>query len=298
MHFGGFKYNNPPPKRRTNKVKENNIWTKIDKNYIKTAIQSLNIKGEIVCIHSSLKSFGYVDGGAKSIIDAFLEEDCTILVFACTDDYAVPPAPGQKPNRNGWDYENFTGDTCGCNKIFTIDSNDITKEDMGVIPYEIVNMPCRKRGYNPLNSFVAIGKDADILVRGQSAENVWAPLHELYERCGYILLMGVDLNNATLIHYAEQVAGRNPFIRWANNFQGVVMPVAVGSCSNGFNNFSELLKPIETNITVGKSYWRCFSAKDMLDICVNAIRRNPEITHCQNPNCGRCNDAILGGPIS
>lgn len=279
-------------------MKENNNPNKIDKNSIKAAIQSLNIQGEIVCIHSSLKSFGcHVDGGAKAIIDAFLEEDCTVLVLACTDDYRIPPVEGLMPDRNGWDYKNFAGSTIGCDKIFTIDSNNITKEDMGIIPYTLVNMPSRKRGYNPLSSFAAVGKYADELVRGQSAEDVWAPLRKLYEHRGYVLLMGVNLDKATIIHYAEQVAGRKPFIRWANNLKGEPSAVSVGGCSDGFNNLADVLKPIERNVTVGNSYWRCFPAKDMVDICANAIKITPEITHCQNPNCGRCNDAILGGPM-
>lgn len=28
-----------------------------------------------------------------------------------------------------------------------------------------------------------------------------------------------------------------------------------------------------------------------------AIRADPQITHCGNPDCERCNDALLGGPF-
>ncbi len=270
----------------------------VDKNTILEAINKLGIGGESICIHSSLKSFGYVENGAETVVQAFLDAECTILIPAFCDMFEVFPPKNLCPERNGaGDYSYFENQKYDDNKIFTIDCNDITKEDMGAIPYTVVNMPNRKRGYNPLNSFAAVGKYANELVQEQSAENVWAPLQKLCEYRGYVLLMGVNLDNATIIHYAEQVAGREPFIRWANNLKGEPSTISVGSCSNGFNNFADILKPIEMNTTVENSYWRCFPAKDMVEICASAIRKNPEITHCRNPKCERCNDAILGGPI-
>lgn len=267
-------------------------------NTIKEAINILGINDKPVCIHSSLKSFGYVDGGAETIIQAFLDAGCTILVPAFSDMFEVFPPQNLRPERNGVsDYSYFENKKYGIPKIFTTDCKDITKEDMGIIPHTIVNMTCRKRGYNPLNSFVSVGKYADALVKNQSAENVYAPLTELCNQNGFILLIGVNLDNATILHYAEQIAGRKPFIRWANDLRGETIVVSAGGCSNGFNNFSDILKPFEKVITVGKSYWRCFPADGMVNICSKAIITTPYITHCNNPNCERCNDAILGGPI-
>jgi len=269
----------------------------VDKKIIQKAIQKLNLQGKIICIHSSLKSFGHVENGPRTIIDTFIEENCTILVPSFTDNYAVPPIAGLKPTRNGWDYDKFAWHTYGYDRIFNTDSTHITKENMGIIPYEIVKMSNRKRGNNPLSSFTAIGKYANALVCHQSPKNVWAPLEELYNLQGYVLLMGVNLDHATIIHYAEQLAGRNPFIRWANDSLGNTIPVSVGSCSKGFDSLSEILKPIESNITVGRSYWRCFPTVDMVNTCVSAILASPQITHCSNPDCDLCNDAISGGPI-
>lgn len=48
---------------------------------------------------------------------------------------------------------------------------------------------------------------------------------------------------------------------------------------------------------VGKSLWRCFRARDMADICSRLIIENPQITHCGDLACERCNDAVLGGPV-
>ena len=264
-----------------------------------SAIQALGLQDKCVEIHSSFKSFGcQVDGGAQTVIDSFLDENCTVLVFAGSYMYEVYPPPDLRPLRNGaGDYSYFTDRAYDAPKTFTTTGNDISRDDMGLIPYTLVNMPSRKRGYNPLNSFAAVGTLADQLVREQSATDVFAPLRKLYELDGAVVLMGVGLNNATIIHYAEQLAGRAPFVRWANNPQGKPAICNTGSCSNGFNRLADSLKETEKNITVGNSLWRCFPARAMVDACVDAIKSNPEVTHCANPHCDRCHDAVLGGPI-
>ena len=168
---------------------------------------------------------------------------------------------------------------------------------MGLIPFTLVNMPMRKRGYHPLTSMAAVGNFAAELVSGQSAEDVWSPFERLCERNGYVLLMGVHLYRATIIHYAEQSAGRDPFVRWANNQEGEPSICYTGGCSHGYENFTEILRPIEKSIFVGNSLWRCFPAKEMVDLCVQAMRETPSISHCADPNCDRCTDSVLGGPI-
>lgn len=264
---------------------------------ILNAIEVLKLEGSLVCIHASLKSFGYVDGGAAAIIRSFLDKGCTILTPGFTYDYSITPSKDDRPQRNAWDYDKFLGDTSGCDKIFSVNNNDISIEDLGVIPYEILQMPERKRGYNPIDSFTSLGSKAVELISEQSASDVWAPLRKLYTEGGFVVLMGVSLTSMTAIHYAEQKAGRIPFIRWANGLDGLPIQVSIGSCSNGFDKLAPVLKPIEKDIYVGNSLWRVFPMKEAIDLCVAAIKKNPMITHCDNPDCERCNDAVQGGPI-
>jgi len=270
----------------------------ITKNTIHHAIQAVGVRNNCVCIHSSLKSFGsQIDGGAEAIISAFIDDKCTVMVPSFDDDCEIYPPKHLRPKQNATsDFTYFENKRYGT-KVFTVDSNDITTEDMGILPYTLVNMANRKRGNNPLNSMSAIGDYANELVNDQSAIDVWAPFRKLCDLNGYVLLIGVHLHRATIIHYAEQMAGRVPFVRWANNQDGIPSICNTGGCSHGFENFTRLLTPIEKSITVGNSLWRCFPAKEMVDICVKTIQDDPNITRCQNPNCGRCNDAILGGPV-
>lgn len=271
----------------------------INKDDIASAIRMLRLQDKCICMHSSVKSFGcQVEGGAVAIINAFLDESCTILVPAFTYMNKVRPPLNLRPARNGSDYAYLD-----CQKeykfpvTFSTNSNNISAEDMGLLPYTLLRMPSRSRGYNPLNSFAAIGPRSEELVSGQTATDVYAPFRTLCELGGYVLLMGVGLDRATIIHYAEQVAGRRPFVRWANNSHGEPDVCCTGSCSEGFENFTEMLVPIERDIMVAASRWRCFPAREMVDICAKAMRGNPMISHCGDPNCARCNDAIAGGPV-
>ena len=271
----------------------------ISNNDFKNAIYELNIQNHCVCIHSSLKSYGcHIEGGAQTIITAFLQENCTVMVPAFDDECEIYPPLHLRPLRNGTsDFSYFESKQYGTPKIFTVNSNDLTTEDMGLISYTLLKMTNRRRGNNPLNSMAAVGSLANELVSGQSAQDVWAPFQKLYDLDGVVLLMGVDLHRATIIHFAEQLAGRTQFIRWANDSDGYPAICRTGGCSHGYGNFAALLKPIEKNLIVGNSLWKCFHAREMVDICVKAIQENKNITHCHNPNCERCNDAILGGPF-
>ena len=158
-------------------------------------------------------------------------------------------------------------------------------------------MPQRTRGNHPLCSFTAIGPLERELVLGQRPLDVCAPLKELAKFNGSIILMGVGLDVMTLIHLAERMSGRNLFRRWANGPDGQPMEVEVGGCSDGFGNLEQFLSPLARTTKVGQSTWRIFPANATLETAERAIRKDPWLTHCSNPRCGRCRDAVAGGPI-
>ena len=264
------------------------------------AIRALGLQNKCVEVHSSFKSFGnHVEGGADAVIDAFTQEGATFLIFAYTTaHYAVYPPKHLRPRQNAvGDYSQFDKTEFPAPRIYTTDSTDITRDELGLIPYTVVHRPDRIRSASPLNSFAAIGTQANELTRTQTAIDVFAPLRRLCELDGYVLLMGVDLTRATIIHFAEQIAGRAPFVRWAKNAQGETEICHIGSWSSGFNRLADKLASIEKRVTVGDSLWRCFPAQKMVNICAAAIAETPEITHCSTSDCARCNDAILGGPV-
>ena len=272
--------------------------TEISKSEIVNAINTLGISGADVCIHSSMRSFGApIKNGLKTLTDAFMERFCTIMVPTFSDIYEVRPTKQFMPEQNGaGDYSFFLEQSYAEIKPFDVNSKEISAGDMGAFPKFVLETEGSVRGNNPLNSFTALGANAKRLVARQSFKDVYAPLKQLCADDGYVLLMGVGLDKATIIHYAEQVAGRTPFVRWAYDENRKVVPVSAGSCSEGFRNLDGILDIYARKITVGSSRWVCYKAQEFVDVCSRAIRNMPNFTHCDDKECDRCNDAIKGGP--
>ncbi len=264
---------------------------------VRGAIRKLGLSCQPVCLHSSLRSIGHVEGGADAVIEAFLLEDCTMLVPTFSYDFQVPPPEDLRPKRNAWDYDWIPGLTKGIDRVYTPATNDISREEMGAIPAAVLARPNRVRGNHPICSFAAIGKFAGQLVHDQTPMDVFSPLRVLCELGGLAVLIGVDLDRMTLLHAAEELAGRNPFVRWANDSEGRPIAAAMGGCSDGFLGLSTSLSSLAQTCTVGRSRWTVYPARGSMNAAEKAIRETPEITDCGNPNCDRCRDAILGGPV-
>ena len=267
----------------------------LGKQTIRDHVRFLNLSGQALCIHSSLRSFGRVDGGARTVVDALLEEGCTVLVPTFTE-YGVPPPPQRRPARNGWDYDNFTQVWEGIDKVYTPATNELDQAGMGAIPAVVVQMPGRIRGNHPLCSFTAVRPLAHALIAAQAPLDVNAPLAALAAVGGFVVLMGVGLDTMTLLHLAEQHAGRTLFRRWANGPDRETLEVETGGCSDGFDKLEPFLAPVMQEATVGNSQWRIFPAQRTLALAAETIRRTPMITHCGKSPC-RCDDAVLGGPL-
>jgi aminoglycoside 3-N-acetyltransferase len=263
---------------------------------IRAAMRELGLAGLPLEVHSSLSSFGRVDGGAATVVDALLAEGCTVVVptFTRSPSYLVDPPEAMRPERNGIDYDALDGRAGGEDRIFTPETNDVSST-MGAIPAEVLARPERVRGSNPLCSFAALGPLAR-RVREQRPLDVYAPLRILAAKGGWALLIGVDLRSLTLLHLAEEKAGRRLFRRWANGPDGKPMEVEVGSCSQGFLNFEPILAPLARETRVGESRWVVYPARELLVLAADAIRENPGITHCGDADCLRCRDAVAGGP--
>jgi aminoglycoside N3'-acetyltransferase len=263
---------------------------------IRGGIRELGLTGLPVCLHSSLSSFGRVEGGADGVIDAFLDEECTILVPTFSDGFFLAPVPGMRPERNGLDYDD-PRDARGAGRVYTQATDEIDPA-MGAIPAAVVQRPDRARGNHPTDSFTALGPAAASLVDVQRPLDVYAPLRILGARGGFVLLIGVDLDRLTLLHLAEEKAGRKLFRRWANGPDGRPMEVEGGGCSDGFDALEQVLAPLARETRVGESAWRAFPAKSAAEAAATAIRESPELTRCKDPSCLRCADAIAGGPKS
>ena len=261
---------------------------------VSETIEALGLTGKPVCIHSSLRSFNC---RIENILDHFLSCGVTVMVPTFSDMYEAPPVPELMPEQNGaGDHSYFFEKEYTDIGPYHVDSNALSVEDMGRFPQLVLEHPERVRGNNSLNSFAAVGPLGKSLVAGQTNEDVYAPLEALYAMDGFVLLMGTDLTTATAIHYAEKLAGRAPFVRWARGEKGTTLACRAGGCSEGFEKLADTLAPYEKQITVCGSLWRCYRIRQLVDACKAAFLADPYVTHCGDMECCRCNDAAKGGP--
>ena len=263
---------------------------------IATSASRAGLGGRPVLVHSSLRSFGWIDGGAEAVVSGLLDRGCTVLVPAFSSVFEEPPPRDQRPLRNGWDYDGYDGPDACMGRVYSTDSKEIDR-DMGAISASVLAMEEAVRGDHPRCSFAAVGPRARELIAGQAPLDVFAPIRQLGRSDGVIVMMGVGLERMTALHLAEQMAGREPFRRWANGPDGGPMQVAVGGCSRGFPRMDSMLASLERRTRVGRSVWRIYPAESLLEVASDAISSEPKVTHCRVSECNRCNDAVAGGPV-
>lgn len=268
---------------------------------LRGGIESLGLAGADVMIHVSLRSFGRVDGGPATLVDAFLDLGCTLLVPTMANEaFAIPAPPGDRPRRNAVDYDEKDASAArapwpGMSDVYDHTRNDVD-DWVGVVPAEVLRRPERVRCRWPAGALTAIGPNAAALIAAETTDDMFGPMRELARRGGTVVLMGVGLDRMTLLHLAEVEAGRRPFIYWARGADGAPVRSMGGACSDGFPRLDEVLAPIERVVTVGTSRWRAFDAADAVTSAAAAIRSDPEITRC-SASCRECDDAVAGGPL-
>lgn len=275
---------------------------------LENLIDDLDLIGNCLLFHASFRRLSSSGINPMGFIKAFLDKGDTVMVptFSWCK-YAIPPPSDQRPARNGWNYsvDHVEGKTP---EFIVWDMGDPTREiytprsdyvdwTMGVLPKSVLSIPGRIRGNHPLNSFTAAGPGAHDLISGQAPLDVYAPIRELANQDGVIVLIDTGLTSATAIHYSEQLAGRQSFRRWANDQSGNPMQVQVGGDSDGFECLSPFVHHLERKRSLGGSTWRTYPAAGFCDTIAEAIKKDPYITHCGGAGCETCNDAVKGGPI-
>jgi aminoglycoside 3-N-acetyltransferase len=163
---------------------------------IKAGLRKLGLKrGDILGVHSSLGSFGYVEGGADAVIDALLEvvgEEGTIVMPTHSTNLAeVKRTPEEIAIGVAWLY-----------KILRFDPKE-TPCTTGIIPETFRKRRGVRRSLHPVVSLAAAGpKAGEIIEAGR--EGALEGWEKLLEWDGYILLIGVGLEVCTAMHLAER----------------------------------------------------------------------------------------------
>ncbi len=154
------------------------------KNDIVAALRSAGIEdGDVLFVHSALRPFGYVEGGAPAVAEALIEAvgaqgtvaaPAFSFVHEIQDDPLIDPA------------------------------ND--PSEMGAISEALRLLPGAKRSAAYRHSISAVGKHADFLTNVDhklSPFQMESSFGRMYALDAKIVLMGVEYVNSTSHHFAE-----------------------------------------------------------------------------------------------
>jgi aminoglycoside 3-N-acetyltransferase len=258
-------------------------------------LQAAGLSGASVCIHASIKSLGPLTHGPETVIQSALLEEMTVLVPTQAWQYFSAP----KPTDRGDIELNAESDgsiplEMPSNQGFSTDSIMVGSA-MGILPRILLEKFPHTRGNHPLASFSVTGPRADFFTSTQAPDKPFAPIEQLIADKGKILLLGTNLTSVTALHYAEQLAGLSMLIRWALLSDGSVQECVVSGCSLGFENLSDLLRPIESTYLCGTSKWRIFDAEELVLSATKIFLEAPKIGTCDIHGCVRCETRNLLG---
>jgi aminoglycoside 3-N-acetyltransferase len=154
--------------------------------------------GDILLVHSSYKSFGGVERGPQTVIDALIEvlgESGTLIMPTFNFDFCKGEL---------WDVRK-------------------TPSHMGAMTDMVREHPDAKRVFHPIYSFAVLGKHADFLTlerykSSYGANSLFAKLRQLN---GKIMVIGLRYNDSmTFFHHVEEMEGVD--YRYMKEFTGFV----------------------------------------------------------------------------
>jgi len=240
------------------------------KEDIKAGLIGLGLKkGDIVGVHSSLSSFGHVESGADTVIDALLET-------VGEQGNAVMSTHSANLSEDKRTPEMIALGISWLFKILPYDP-DKTPVTTGIIPETFRKRKDVVRGLHPSLSIAASGPKAQVLSEG------W---HRLLELDGYILLIGVGLDRCTAMHLAEKrvqfpdrILKKITPPKWfveqypENEWEWDIGP---------YPDFAKLTQPciergIMKTVEVGEATLRLVKLRELIDLYVECLEGNSDL---------------------
>ncbi len=247
-------------------------------------------RSSALIVHSSLSSFGHVEGGGAAVCRALLDTCGTVLMPAFTwSRTALLPPPGlerplnaSKPSSSWGEFESSLAQAVPYSPTVPVD------RAIGIIPETLRLLFPRERSLHPLLSFIASGLHARKLVTAQRLDHFLGPVEALAALRGYVLLLGVGHERNTAIHLAEQQLGRVRFYRYAKAAPGVWMELPnVAGCSEGFGKIETRLDAYTREVRVGECHARLVPLDAVLTVARSMIEQDPAALLCED-ECDRC----------
>jgi len=159
--------------------------------------------GAVVLVHSSLKSIGFVEGGAQTVVDALIAS----IVEQRGGTLLLPT----------FSIDGTMHQTLASGRTFDART---TPSNLGAIPETFRRQAPTRRSLHPSHSFGAIGSQAEALVAGHHTAGSnfgrGTPMGNLLDRPAYLLGLGSDIGHVTFTHVVEDVESDFPLRVYAD----------------------------------------------------------------------------------
>src|SRR5215208_61733 len=248
---------------------------------LKAAFDDLHLQEELIIAHASLKPFGYIQGGAETVLDAMLTSFHSIIMPTFT--YKTKIVPDVGPPNNGILY----GSGKDTNKLAQPFHLDMRADPMtGILPETLRNHASATRTSHPILSFAGINAGATLFT--QTIYEPLDPIGALAQQDGWVVLINVDHTSNTSIHYAEKLAGRRQFTRWALMDNRVVECPNYPGDSMGFQAIEEYIKFDTRRVKISEAFIQAVPLKRLLEVVQDLIKKDPLALLCERTDCERC----------
>ncbi len=266
---------------------------------LKAAFLSLPIRGQHVIAHGSSRALSQIPSGPHAVVQALVATAGSVLMPAFTFNTMVTPLVG--PPNNAIDYaaeeqarlEREKDPNYVWPVPFTPDLP--VSPEVGVLSDVLRRLPTAKRSSHPILSFT--GVNADFALNRQTIFDPLAPIAALAEKGGWVVLIGAGHEMNVSIHYAEKLAGRRQFVRWALTPKRVVECPNFPGDSSGFDAITPLLKNDVDVLPIGQTTIQAIRLARLIEVVKDLIKKDPLALLCERKDCAYCK-ALRGGPSS
>ncbi|MEN8173403.1 MAG: AAC(3) family N-acetyltransferase [Chloroflexota bacterium] len=238
-----------------------------------TEFKALGLESDdTLLVHSSYKSFGGVDGGPQTVIDALL------AVLGAEGTLIMPT---------------FNFDFCK-NEPWDVRS---TPSHMGAITNMVREHPEARRVFHPIYSFAVLGAQAEFLTKDhyKSSYERNSLFGKLRDLDGKIMIVGLSYTNSmTFFHHVEEMEGVD--YRYMKYFTGMVTDEHGKTYQD---TFSMLVRDVEKDVItevnpmgalmesagivsmrqIGDASVKLMGANEVYDFTVREMKRDPKLLY-------------------
>jgi len=233
---------------------------------IEEGLQELGLRrGDAVEVHASLNSFGWVEGGATTVIEALMQvvgEEGALVMSAYPVSPPIPLTEAEKARGITW-------------KVRILDPNSDEKTGLGAVVDTFRQRPDVLCG-TAFHRGCAWGHDAHLHCQNYN---------HLLEMDGWALLLGVDIGRCSSMHLAESVPIPEEIVRCFDIPDDILRDYPQDRWSIGYGSTPDdpwakvwteaQQRGLIRTRTIGQSECKLFKAKAMVSIYEELRRADP-----------------------